>query len=141
MLTKIMTVTSAKTRNILKRRPKISFTGLWLKEIGFEYDNLVTVTHEDGNLVFKAHESGTKTYIKLVKGVLKNKSGLLQVCSRGLRDKQIPHFEIKGQWLEDLGFTIGSVIAVQYQQGIINVRLIDLDQVAMGSTRDCSGLD
>jgi len=136
MDTKIMTVTSAKTRCPGKLRPKIRISGLWLDTIGFEYDRLVTVTHESGSLVFKACGKGTDGYMNLVKGVLKNKSGLLQVRYAKANKKNVPSFEIKGHWLENLGFVIGSVIAVQFQSGINRIRLIDLDNLNLENKRD-----
>lgn len=141
MDTKIMTVTSAKTKCPGKLRPKLRISGFWLDSIGFEYDRLVTVTHESGSLVFKVYGKGTDTYMNLVKGVLKNKSGLLQVRHAKANKKKVPSFEVKGQWLENLGFRIGSVVAVQFQSDIIRVRLIDLDKLDLGNMRDCSMLE
>jgi hypothetical protein len=38
---------------------------------------------------------------------------------------------MKGLWLENFGFTIGSLIAVRYEYGFVQILLIDLDKLAV----------
>ena len=129
MDTRIMAVGSAKTKTGKKRRSRVRITGFWLNSIGFENGKLVSAEYNYGNVILKAHDSDIATYESLVNGIRKNKSSLLQV-RQDLKNKQYtPHIEIKGFWLENLGFTIGSVIAVQYENGLINIRLLDLSKL------------
>jgi hypothetical protein len=127
MNTRLLTVVKSKTKTKDKFRPRIRFSGKWLAEIGFNHGNLVSVNFDNGYLIFKAHDKGLESYGKLVKGILKNKMGLLQVSM----EKQREHFEVKGLWLNNLGFTIGSVVAVQYEMNIIKAKLIDLSKVTV----------
>ena len=129
MNAKIMTVTNAKATGLNNRRPAIKFRGLWLNEIGFEKDNLVELQKEAGSLLFKVHSKGIETYGRLVKSLLKSKSDLIQIQQSRANQKDVPAFDVKGKWLENLGFKIGSVILVQYGTGIIKVRLIDLEKL------------
>lgn len=129
MDTKIMTVGSAKLNRSGGRRPRIRLAGFWLNDIGFEPDSLVTAEYQDGFLEFKAQGKGLDTYRHLIKQVRGNRSALLQVRNELHNRKRTPHFEVCGLWLERLGFTIGSVIAIRYSQGYIKVKLLDLEKL------------
>lgn len=127
METKVMVVGSEKSH--LKRRPRIRLAGFWLDEIGFKYNSLVTVEYEDGRIVMKVQGSGMDTYGELVKKVISTKAGLLQVRLEWHNKKKTPHLEVKGFWLEQFGFKIGSVIVLRFEYGVITIRLVDLDKL------------
>jgi hypothetical protein len=129
MNTKIITVGKAKTRTEGKFRPKLRFSGLWLDDTGFDYQTLVSVNFDNGYLIFKAQGKGLEEYGKIVKGILRNKMGLLQVSTQKSNGKNVPCFEIKGQWLDNYGFHIGNIVAVQYETNLIRARVIDLAKV------------
>lgn len=129
METKIMVVGSAKTSSEHKRRPRIRISGFWLADIGFAPGTLVSGSSEQGKLVFEAHGLGIETYQKIVKDVLKSGSKLLQVKNELHNKKRTPHFEVKGAWLEACGFSIGQVIAVQYEYGKITVHVLDIKKL------------
>lgn len=129
MDTRVLVVGSSKSNNSQKRRPRIRLSGFWLNEIGFEYDNLVSAEYGTGSIVLKLQGKGTETYSKVVKGLLKNKSGLLQVNHEFKNKKQTIHLDLKGFWMEDYGFKIGSVIVVKSEYGVINIRVLDLDKL------------
>jgi len=127
MTTKVMVVGSEKGNP--KRRPRIRLAGFWLNEIGFKYESLATAEYEPGRIVIKLQGSGIDTYSRVIKEVLASKGGLLQVRLEWHNKKKTPHLEIKGLWLENFGFTIGSVIILQIEYGVINIRLVDLDKL------------
>lgn len=122
---KIMKVGGAKLNLHGGRRPRIRITGFWLTDLGFELDSLVTAEFLDGCIEFKPQGKGTEVYIRLAKKARGNRSALLQVRNEIHNGKQTPHFEVCGLWLERLGFTIGSVIAIRYAYGYIRVKLLD----------------
>lgn len=131
MDTKIITVSRAKAKGSKMHRPKISFAGLWLNEIGFEANNLATLKYEHGSMEIKLQGSGIDTYSRVIKSVRASKIGLLQVREAIHNKKCTPHIEVKGFWLEQLGFQIGSVLLVQYEYGLIDIRLLDIDKLAI----------
>ncbi len=125
---KVMAVGSAKTKG-LKRRPRIRLAGFWLNAIGFTPDSLVTARYENKSITFKAEGAGLHTYKALVRRNRADNSGLLQVTEEFHNKKRTPHFEVKGFWLEMLGFTIGSIIVVKYEYGSISIKLLELDKL------------
>lgn len=127
MTTKVMVVGSEKGNP--KRRPRIRLAGFWLDEIGFKYESLATADYEPGKIVIKLQGSGIDTYSQVVKGVLASKGGLLHVRLEWHNKKKTPHLEIKGLWLENHGFRIGSVIALKIEYGLISIHLVDLDKL------------
>lgn len=42
----------------------------------------------------------------------------------------VPKIQIEGKWLEDLGFSIGDTIAVEYQEGSITIRRFTAEEAA-----------
>ena len=127
METKVMSVGSAKTKVVNKRRPRIRLTGFWLNEIGFEGGKLAAAKYDHGTILLHAHDSDN--YRNLVRGAFKEKSGLFQVRQTTHNRKLTTHIEIMGFRLETLGFSIGNVIAVRYEYGFIKITLIDLNKL------------
>ena len=126
----IMAVGSAKAAD--RRRPRIRLAGLWLAEIGFTADSLVTASYDRGSINLKLQGQGMETYSRLISQIRKDKSGLIQVRSLLHNKKRTPHLEVKGFWLERFGFTIGGVIAVRQEYGFIQIRLLDLSKLEFG---------
>jgi hypothetical protein len=129
METKVNVVGSAKSNNEQKRRPRIRLAGFWLEEIGFTADCLATVEYAKGQIIIKRQGVGINTYNQVVKSIRTSKAKLLQVKAGLHNKKRTAHLEVKGFWLEELGFQIGSVIVVQYTYGLIKIRLLDLDKL------------
>ena len=123
--TKIIAIGSCKASN--RRRPRIRLAGLWLEEIGFEADTLVTTAYDNGSIILKVQGKGVETYRRLVSQIRKDKSGLIQVRSLLHNKKRAPHLELKGFWLERFGFAIGGVVAVRYKYGLIQIKLLALN--------------
>src|SRR5699024_5794500 len=43
---------------------------------------------------------------------------------------QVPKIQMEGKWLEELGFSIGSTIVVEYDDGSIHIRQMTEDELA-----------
>ena len=43
---------------------------------------------------------------------------------------QVPKIQMEGRWLEDLGFSIGSTIVVEYDEGSIRIRQMTGEELA-----------
>jgi hypothetical protein len=125
METRVLTVTSAKSAN--RRRPVVRLQGDWLDKIGFSYGKLVTAEYEQGKIHLRLQDS--EDYKDLVKSALKASSGLFQVRRETCNKKAFSQIDMKGFWLENIGFTIGSVFAVWYEYGFIKILLIDLEKL------------
>ncbi|HWR62706.1 MAG TPA: hypothetical protein VN580_13885 [Clostridia bacterium] len=128
MMTQVMVVGSAKGDGD-RRRPRIRLAGFWLDSMGFKPDSLVTADYADGSIVLRLQGEGLDAYRKIVGQVRTNRSGLLQVRNELHNRKRTPHMEVKGFWLEDMGFTIGSIIVVHSEYGLIRISLIDADKL------------
>jgi len=134
---KVIVVSSLKS-HVERRSPRIRLSGFWLNDIGFESDSLVSGNYENGSITFNLQGKGVETYSKIVKGLLKNRAGLLQVYSHYANKKLVPYLEVSGFWLNNFGFEIGSVIVVQYEYGVINIRVLDLEKFCVDSKRAIS---
>ena len=129
---KIMIVGSAKSHNINRRRPRIRISGFWLTEIGFQTDSIVTSHYENEKITLKLEGKGIDTYNSVVKTLIgSNNSSLLQVRKDYVNSKPTPNIQMKGYWLENYGFNIGSVIIVSFKYGFLDIRVIDIDNLAI----------
>jgi hypothetical protein len=124
MNTQVMAVGSAKA-NGGRRRPRIRLAGFWLESFGFTPDSLVSAVYSHGGIVLQLQGEGLDAYRKIVGQVRTSKSGLLQVKNELHNKKRTPHMEVKGFWLEEMGFTIGSILVVRSEYGLIRINLID----------------
>ena len=43
---------------------------------------------------------------------------------------QVPKIQMEGKWLEELGFSIGSTIVVEYDEGFIRIRQMTEEELA-----------
>lgn len=131
--TQVLVIGSSK--GVSKRRPRIRLSGFWLNAIGFEYGSLVTAEYQSGSIVLKLQGSGIDTYNSVVKNARKNKAGLFQVSHEYKNKKLTPLIDIKGFWVEDLGFEIGGIVIVQSEYGLIHIRALDLEKLGFDSKR------
>lgn len=127
METRVLTVTHAKAKGVNRRRPVIRLQGDWLDEIGFKWGKLVTAEYETGKILLRLQDSDN--YKNLVKSALKASFGLFQVRRETNNKREFSQIDMKGFWLENIGFTIGSVFAARYEYGFIKILLIDLEKL------------
>ncbi|MGE5604198.1 MAG: SymE family type I addiction module toxin [Bacteroidota bacterium] len=121
METKVMVVSSR------GKIPAIRLSGNWLEKIGFSAGKLVTAEYMAGKIVIRLQDSDN--YKDLVKDALKASSGLFQVSQHFQHYKYFTLIEISGFWMKQLGFVVGSVIALRYEYGFIKITLIDLEKL------------
>lgn len=129
METQVMLVGSAKTDNLQRRIPRIRLGGFWLGGIGFEPEMIATAEYEKGSIILKLQGSGIDTYKSLAAQARINQTLLLYVRQEFHNKKHTPYIEIRGAWLEKLGFTVKSVILVRTEYGLIRIKLIDPDKL------------
>lgn len=60
---------------------------------------------------------------KNIKVAYKNRCLVKGYCS-------VPMIQIEGRWLEKLGFSIGSTIAVEYDEGVLHIRTLTEEEIA-----------
>lgn len=120
---KFLTIGKISTRTPGKFRPIIRFTGLWLNEIGFIPEKHVGIRFNNKCLIFNIYDKNNPSYEKFI-----NPAGLLKISLRIENGKYAPCFEIKGRWLNDLGFSIGNTVSVEYEIGLIKVKMFNLNE-------------
>jgi hypothetical protein len=113
----------AKTQD---KKPLIGVSGKWLDEIGFKQNFLFTVEGSSKTLTLKPFECN------LALSELKENTGMDKKLAffqvRQLRKPKnivVPAFCIKGQFLEDMEFSIGSRVILYYDFGVINIHVAD----------------
>ena len=50
--------------------------------------------------------------------------------SNGNSYTQVPKIQMEGKWLEELGFSIGSTIVVEYGEGSLHIRTMTTEELA-----------
>ena len=129
---KIMIVGSAKAHSFNKRRPRIRLTGFWLNKIGFEVDSIVTSCYDNGRITLKLEGKGVDIYKSVAKSLIdSNNTGLLQVRNDYVNNKPTPNIEMKGYWLEKYDFNIGSIFIISFEYGFIDIRIVDIEKIAL----------
>ena len=116
------------------KRPQIKFKGVWLEELGFSHKTLVVASYENNILTLQAHGKGMDIYKKLVGSVRKNKQHLCQVLDQRRHYIKEPHLIIEGAWLARQGFHVGDVILYKRDQGLIQIKKLDLSSLGFDST-------
>lgn len=43
----------------------------------------------------------------------------------------VPKIQIEGKWLEELGFSVGSTVIVEYEEGSIRIRPLTEEEIAL----------
>ena len=60
----------------------------------------------------------------------KNIKVVYKCRSTGGSYTQVPKIQMEGRWLEELGFSIGSTIVVEYDEGSIRIRQMTEEELA-----------
>ena len=137
METQIHVVTSAKG-NKERRRPAIKLSGKWLFDAGFQPNMLIHLECAKNTIWFKLCDTATISHLELSKKILKSDAkGIFHVGRQWRKKVIVPSICLSGFWLEKFGFTIGGILAVKYEHGIITIRLIELEENQ--TTIGCSG--
>lgn len=48
----------------------------------------------------------------------------------------VPKIQMEGKWLEDLGFSIGDTVAVEYEKGCIQIRPLTTEEQSQKQQKD-----
>lgn len=48
----------------------------------------------------------------------------------------VPKIQMEGRWLEELGFTIGAPLLVEYEEGFIRIRTLTAEELAAKEQRE-----
>jgi hypothetical protein len=111
-------------------RPKVSFSGNWLSDMGFETDALVMATPQPGGLTFTLCDEQITRYSDLVRQTREKNGKLLQVIHVTYKGIRYPAVATYGAYLLSGGLSIGDTVIARYAPGII--RMKQLDQNAYG---------
>jgi len=118
--TRLLTVGCGTDRS--RTMPRIRLSGDWLLPLGFDTGAQVVAEYEADSITFTLTSRMKNIYYYPVKQstglCAKENNAVMPVYSR--RDK--PHIEIKGDWLKKMGFTVGSVLVVRCEKGLIQIR-------------------
>lgn len=130
MNTQLMVIGSAKAGDD-RRRPRIRLSGFWLEDFGFKPDSLIAAEYDKEQITLKLQGEGLDTYKRIVRQLRADRLGLLQVKNELHNKKRTPHIEVKGFWLESMGFPIGGMIAVQSEYGLLRIRRVHLEKLVL----------
>ena len=110
-----------------KSRPRISFYGDWLDEIGFVPNALVQVLPEsDGSIVFNLYNENFK-YSDLYTSTKKQSGTLVRVNPPRAWERLGTHFVTSGRHVSAVGLSAGDLIIAKYDYGFIRVKKIGVD--------------
>ena len=111
-----------------KQKPKIVLQGEWVRKAGFEMDSLVLAEFRKGIAVFKIpdKDGGETTLLHQIK---QKEIQLLKVGSTLSKGKTRPSIQAGYSLLAELGFSIGSLVIVMVEYGIIQVKVLDVDML------------
>jgi len=125
MNTKLLTVTHVRKSGTAGIRPRITFSGDWLNDIGFVPGALLQVLPEPNGLVFHLCNDNVDRYSDLFQSTKEKGGNLLRVGLCTTDGKQGATFVTSGEYIYKGGLTIGDSIIATYEYGIIRVRKLD----------------
>lgn len=124
METKILVVTKTKGHIGKEKIPAIKISGESLKMNGFELRKLVAVKYSEGFIELQLHDS------KVDLDRIRSKSGFIRVCrNTSTKAKDTPCIIVKGYWLGDMGFPIGTVAVLNIDYAKIQIRALDVEDL------------
>jgi hypothetical protein len=124
METKISVVTKAKGHSELKQIPIIKISGEWLNKYGLEWKKLIAVKYKNKSIELELHNSD----IDLKR--IRSKDGFIRIGRDKTKKLKIwSQVHVKGYWLNDNGFPIGTVVVIKINNGKISIRALDMDSL------------
>jgi len=123
MKTIIRVITKAKGSTADKPIPTITISEVSLEAYGFKWQKLVALEYSYGVIDLKLHES--EVDLKRIR----SKSGFVRI-GRNLSIKKgqdNPSIIVKGYWLNDMGFPVGTVVAVYMDSKRIQIKRVDME--------------
>ena len=126
---RVIHVTNAKDPYTGELVSRIRLCGVWLPELGFAPDAVVTAAAVSGSVVLKLHDTNMEQYSDLVRYARKNKLELLQVRQISSGDRQYPYITLMGVFADKAGFVPGDTLAAYCEHGQINLQRLDFDKL------------
>lgn len=123
MGTQMMTITHQEAG--ADRRPRLSFSGSWLPEMGFCEDALVMAIPEPDGFAFTLQDEQITRYSDLVKQAKEKNGKLLQVIHATYKGRRFPAISTTGSHLTSSGLCIDDTVVVRYTPGAIRMRKLD----------------
>lgn len=114
----------ASTGGSKRFRPRISFAGDWLSEMGFIPGALVQALPEPDGMVFKLCNENIGAYSDLFHSTKALGGGLVRVYMGDGETHIVPTFVTSGQYVYRGGLALGEALIVKYDYGVIRVRKI-----------------
>jgi hypothetical protein len=102
--------------------PRLDIWGSRLERMGFTFDSVVMVRYEYGLIKLSLVDTGQ---LETYQGEMTMPSKVLKVNYVPGKYGPRPCIKISGNWLNEIGFTCGKVIAVKYSLGKIILRLLE----------------
>ena len=71
---------------------------------------------------------------------MKTKNLKVAYTSRYTQKKSstVPQIKMEGKWLEELGFSVGSTVIVEYEEGSIHIRLMTEEELLINEQKSIS---
>jgi len=123
MNTRLFTVTRIQRAGEI--RPRITFFGDWLREIGFVPGALVQVLPEPEGLAFHLYDNNCNRYSDLFQSTKEKGGNLIRVGFSTTEGKQGATFVTSGQYIHKGGLEVGDSMIATYEHGMIRARKID----------------
>jgi hypothetical protein len=106
-----------------KARPNICISGYWLNDIGFVHDATVAIDYQQEYVCLQLVGEDAVT--------MPAKTGADNVCKLQLlrkikteKRKNVPCIDIGGQFLEELGFSVGCPVVFRYDYGVLHMHVL-----------------
>ena len=92
--------------------------GNWIRELGYNYGDVLTVHAHSGEIVYQFHENGIARTLELVKFARRNKLKLIQVRKNG----GLPFIEIPETSRQKAGFMPGERLCATFEDGVLKLQ-------------------
>jgi hypothetical protein len=106
-----------------KTRPSICISGYWLNDIGFVHDATVAIDYQQEHVCLQLVSKETAALS--AKTVADNVSRLQLLRKiKAEKRKNVPCIDIGGQFLEELGFSVGCPVVFRYDYGVLHMHVL-----------------
>lgn len=129
-------ISVSRTESAKNPRPRISFSGGWLYDIGFHPNVLVQVLPAPGGFDFRLCDENIDSYRDLFDSTRAIGGSLTRAfLSNDKGHKPSPTFVVSGQYICSGGLALGDPLIAGYEHGVIRVRKIDPKKLGFENVR------
>jgi len=133
MNTQILTVTH--TGGEEKPRPRISFFGDWLNDVGFVPGALVQVLPVPDGIDFHLWDENISSYSELFHSTRGKGGNLVRAYLSDAQKCKCTTFVTSGKYIYSGGLAMGDILIARYDYGIIRVRKVDSFKLGVENLR------